>query len=228
LQFLPVITLLAAISIVLAGILSIGQKDIKRLMAYSSISQIGYIFLGLGLCVPIGIFGAIFHLFNHAFMKSLLFLTAGSVEQATGSRDMDELSGLRQRMPITSVTSLMGSLAISGVPPFNGFWSKFLIIIACAQSGHLWLGLCAVIGSILTLGAYLKMQKEVFFGPLPEKYAQVKESPVAMAFSMISLAVICLGIGLAFPFVMDKLINPAVSVVMQGTNYYPSLLKGGQ
>jgi multicomponent Na+:H+ antiporter subunit D len=191
----------------------------KRLMAYSSISQVGYIILGLSLGTPLGILGGLFHLFNHAFMKGLLFLNAGAVEKQTGSRDLRELGGLKEKMPFTAFTSLVGSLAISGVPPFNGFWSKLFIIVACVQTGNLWLAAAAVFGSILTMAAFLKIQKYAFFGQLKDKYKDLKEAPLAMNLSLGVLALACLVMGLAFTLVIGFLINPAVVAVANGVGY---------
>lgn len=225
-QLCNIFTILGVISILVGVIMALGQWDFKRLLAYHSISQIGYVILGLGLATPLGVLGGLFHLFNHAIFKSLLFLTAGSVEYATGTRQLKELGGLRQKMPITSNVSLAASLAISGIPPFNGFWSKLFIIIACIQAGRLWLAFAAVIGSILTLSSFMKIQKYVFFEKIPEKLHNVKESPWFMGASMIFLALLCLVIGLFFPIVVSFLINPAVMSVASGT-IYGQLVLGG-
>jgi multicomponent Na+:H+ antiporter subunit D len=123
-----VLMYLGIISMVVAAFLALGQTDIKRMLAYSSISQVGYIVLGIGLGTPLGILGGLFHLFNHALAKSLLFLNSGALQMSTGTRNLDEMGGLGKRMPVTAGTSLVGSLSIAGVPPLNGFWSKLIII----------------------------------------------------------------------------------------------------
>ncbi|MGB9612555.1 MAG: complex I subunit 5 family protein, partial [Candidatus Margulisiibacteriota bacterium] len=179
--------------------LAIGQWDFKHLLAYHSISQIGYIILGVGLGTPLGIMGGVFHLFNHALFKSLLFLNAGSIEYSTGTRQLKEIGGLAKKMPVTSTTSLIASMSIAGIPPFNGFWSKLFIIIACVQAGRIWFALAAVIGSLLTLASFLKVQKYAFFEKLPPELEKVKEAPWPMAASMVALAIFCLGVGVLFP-----------------------------
>ena len=126
---------LGVFSMVIGGLLATGQWDMKRLFAYSSISQVGYMVLGLGLGTPLGVVGALYHLVNHSVFKSLLFLNAGAVEHATGTRDLKRLGGLRQAMPVTGFTSLVASMSMAGIPPLNGFWSKLIIIVACVQSG---------------------------------------------------------------------------------------------
>ena len=127
--------------------LAFGQWDFKRLLAYHSISQIGYVVLGIGLASPLGVFGGLFHLFNHAAFKSLLFLGSGAVNSSTGTRDLRQMGGLKERMPVTAATSLIASLSIAGIPPFNGFFSKLIIILACLQANHIGYAFCALPGA---------------------------------------------------------------------------------
>ena len=129
-----VLTVMGIVSIFVGALAALGQNDIKRMLAYSSISQIGYVVLGFGIGTPLGILGGLFHLFNHALFKSLLFLNAGAIEQSTGTRSLDKMGGLAKVMPLTAATSAIGSLSIAGIPPLNGFWSKLLIIIALVLS----------------------------------------------------------------------------------------------
>jgi multicomponent Na+:H+ antiporter subunit D len=225
-QLSNVFMALGVISLLAGVIMALGQWDFKRLLAYHSISQVGYIILGIGLATPLGVLGGLFHLFNHAIFKPLLFLTAGSVEYSTGTRQLKELGGLRQKMPVTSNASLAASLAISGIPPFNGFWSKLFIIIACIQAGKLWFAAAAVIGSILTLASFMKIQKYIFFEKLPAQLRNTKESPWFMGASMAILALLCLGVGVFFPFIVNFLINPAVASVAIGTGYGRLVLGG--
>jgi multicomponent Na+:H+ antiporter subunit D len=225
-QLSNIFTTLGVISLLVGVIMALGQWDFKRLLAYHSISQVGYVMLGLGLATPLGILGGLFHLFNHAIFKPLLFLAAGSVEYSTGTRQLKELGGLRRKMPVTANMSLAASLAISGIPPFNGFWSKLFIIIACIQAGKLWLAFAAVIGSLLTLSSFMKIQKYVFFKELPARLHNVGESPWMMLSSMSALALLCLVIGLFFPVVVSFLINPAVMSVLGGISYGRLVLGG--
>jgi multicomponent Na+:H+ antiporter subunit D len=207
---------LGAVSIVLAALLAVGQKDMKRMLAYSSISQVGYVVLGIGIGTPLGIAGGLFHLLNHAVAKSLLFLTSGSVQHATGTRNLEEMGGLAKRMPVTAATSLIGSLSISGVPPLGGFWSKLLIIIALVQSREGLLAVIAVLASVLTLWYYLIMQRQAFFGKLNERWAAVKEAPFWMTAATVILALICLGLGLVFSTVITTWIQPAADGLAKG------------
>lgn len=185
----------AVLSMVLASFMAFGQTDVKRLFAYSSISQVGYIALGLSIATPLGIFGALFHLLNHSVFKSLLFLGAGAMERVTGTRDLGKIRDLVRRDRVTGYTSLVGALSICGMPPFGGFWSKMLIILACVMAGRFNLALIAALVAVLTLAYYFRALTPALFGP---KEAVTDSGPkdarvgVAMAMPMIALALLCL------------------------------------
>ena len=207
---------LGAVSIVVAAFLALGQSDMKRMLAYSSISQVGYVVLGIGIGTPLGVAGGLFHLLNHALAKGLLFLTSGSVQQATGTRNLDEMGGLAKRMPWTAGTNLIGSLSIAGVPPLGGFWSKLIIIIALVQSGEAALAVIAVLASVLTLWYYLIMQRKAFFGKLAERWVKVKEAPFWMTAASVLLALLVIGVGLWFATVFSTWIQPAADALAKG------------
>ena len=223
--FLSALMFLSVISIIIGGILSLSQWNLKRLMAYSSISQIGYILLGVGLGTPLGIFGALFHLLNHSVMKSLLFLTAGSIDYAGGGKDLREMSGISRQMPFTAKANMIASMSVSGIPPFSGFFSKLIIIIACIQKGHIGYGVCAVIGSVLTLSAFMKIQKFTFFGEVKDNLKKIKEVPWLMKFSMGFLALFCIIGGLMLLPGMRFFISDAVQVIAKGTSYSSIILE---
>jgi len=211
---------LGALSIIVGGLLALGQNDIKRLLGYSSVSQVGYIILGLGIGSPLAITGALLHLFNHSAFKSLLFLNSGAIEYATGTRDLEKLGGLRTKMPTTSATSLAASMSISGIPPFAGFFSKLLIIAACIKSGYVGYGILAIVGAILTISYILKFQKYTFFGQLKEINKNIREVPIFMKSSMIALSIICIfGAVLMMPKIADYFLKPAQESLTRGMKY---------
>ena len=180
---------LGLLSMVAGGLLAVGQKDIKRLFAYSSISQVGFMVLGLGLGTPLGLIGGLYHLVNHAMFKPLLFLNAGAIEYATGTRNLKQLGGLNSQMPVTAATSMVGSMSIAGIPPFSGFWSKLIIVLACIQSGFYLFATVAVLVSIVTLAYQLKVQRMAFFAALPVALEGIRREPPMMALAMILLAI---------------------------------------
>jgi len=218
------------LSMVVGVLLAVGQWDFKRLLAYHSISQMGYVVLGIGLGTPLGLAGAIFHMVNHGVFKSLLFLCSGSVERSTGTRNLKELGGLWHRMPVTSTTCSIASLSISGVPPFNGFWSKLLIIVAAVQAASTLGNVAYVIAGItifvsfMTLVSFVKVQKYVIFGKLPEKLAAVKEAPVRMCVSLVVLAALCVGLGVFSQVALRKLVVPARDAALDKTAYIERVL----
>ncbi|MFH0877668.1 MAG: proton-conducting transporter membrane subunit [Candidatus Omnitrophota bacterium] len=219
-QVSSVLMFLGALSMVIGVFLAIGQWDLKRLLAYHSISQIGYVVLGIGLGTPLGLLGGLFHLFNHSIFKSLLFLNSGAVEYATGTRDLQKMGGLMTRMPVTGATTLTASMAIAGIPPFNGFWSKLIIIIAAVQAGRLGYAFWAVVASFLTLASFTKVMKYAFFGTPKARWKQVKEVPLFMRLSMEALALICLVGGvLLFGGIKDVFLKAASFVISEGIKY---------
>ena len=197
------------------------------MLAYSSISQIGYIILAFGLGTPLGFLGGLFHLCNHATFKSLLFLNSGAIEYATGTRDLNKMGGLISRMPVTSTTGVIGSMSIAGIPPLSGFWSKLLIIIAAVQAGHPVFALLAIVVSIITLAYYLKLQNMAFFGKLADSLAKVEEVPDSMRIAMVVLAVLSIVMGvLLIPGIRDVVLTPAVDVLTNAGNYAKVVLGG--
>lgn len=227
------ITTLGALSMVLGVFLAIGQWDIKRLLAYHSISQMGYVILSVGVgmilisrgirpeVASLAIAGGIFHLINHAAFKGLLFLNAGSIEYSTGTRDLKEMGGLARSMPATSATSFIASMSISGMPPFNGFFSKLIIIIAAVMARFYLLAALAAIVSIITLASFLKFQRYAFYNKKDtEIRKEIREVPFPMIFSMVILSIICLLLSLlAFPGIRDIFLTPAVDVLTDPSKY---------
>ncbi|HXZ88986.1 MAG TPA: NADH-quinone oxidoreductase subunit L [Candidatus Binataceae bacterium] len=190
-EAMRVVAIIGALTSFFAATVAIVQSDIKRVLAYSTISQIGYMMLGVG----VGAFAAgIFHLMTHAFFKGLLFLCAGSVIHALGGeQDMNRMGGLRHKLPTTWVTMLVATLAISGVPPFAGFFSKDLILESAYTSGHIWLWLLGVITAGLTAFYMFRLLFMTFHGQsrvAPDTAHHVHESPPVMTIPLIVLAVL--------------------------------------
>jgi len=232
------ITTLGTLSMVIGVFLAIGQWDIKRLLAYHSISQMGYVVMSVGIgmillsrgvttkIATLAIAGGIFHLVNHAAFKSLLFLNAGAIEYTIGTRNLKEMGGLAKSMPATSATSFVASMSISGIPPFNGFFSKLIIIIAAIMAKFYLLAILAVIVSIITLASFLKFQRYAFYNQrqYPKEHGP-KEVPFPMVFSMIVLSIVCLLLSLlAFPGIREAFLTPAIDVLTDPLKYSTSIL----
>jgi multicomponent Na+:H+ antiporter subunit D len=231
--------ILGLLSMVAGAFLAIGQWDLKRLMAYSSISQVGYVVLGIGLggliiakggnlaWASLAILGGLFHLVNHAVYKSLLFLTSGSVEMATGTRQMEKMGGLAEKMPVTRATCTIASASIVGIPPFSGFWSKLILVVAAIEAHFYWVAAIIVFVSLCTLIMYLKVQRYVFLGELPENLQQTRENKNSMLVAMIFLACLCVLMGLLVlvPSLKQSILDPAVQVLVDGVRYSATVMK---
>jgi NADH-quinone oxidoreductase subunit L len=200
---------IGALTIVLAVMMALIQKNYKRLLSYHAISQVGYMILGIGTAVPAGIVGGLFHMINNALYKSGLFLTAGAVEKQTGTANLEELGGIGKRMPWTFACFLITALSISGVPPFNGFFSKELVYDGALERGWIFY-LAAILGSFFTAASFLKLGHAAFLGKISEKNRGVKEVLSPMLFPMIVIAIFCVIFGV-FNFIPIKtLIAPIV------------------
>ena len=203
----------------LAVMMALVQHDMKRLLSYHAVSQVGYMILGIGTGHPIGIAGGLFHMLNNAIYKSGLFMCAGAVEEKTGTTDLDRLGGLAKLMPVTFITCLIASVSISGIPPTNGFASKWLVYQGIVESGKthggpwvIWLAI-AMVGSALTLASFVKVLHAVFLRkPSPEvQNAKIDEVGFSMKFPMIVLAAVCLLFGVfAHQLPLRYLVAPAV------------------
>jgi multicomponent Na+:H+ antiporter subunit D len=227
------ITTLGTLSMVVGVLLAIGQWDIKRLLAYHSISQMGYVILSIGIgmilisrgersgITALAIAGGLFHLVNHAAFKGLLFLNAGAIEYTIGTRDLREMGGLAKSMPATSATSFIASMSISGIPPFNGFFSKLIIIIAAIMAEFYLLAALAVFVSIITLASFLKFQRYAFYNSNENNNKwKIKEVPFPMIFSMVIMSLLCIILSLlAFPGIRDVVLTPAINVLTDPVKY---------
>ncbi len=210
---------LGALTILVAVFLALVQQDLKRLLGYHAVSQVGYMVLGIGTGTAIGVVGGLFHMLNHALYKSCLFLGAGAVERAAGTTELDRLGGLGHRMPITFAVMVVAALAISGIPPLNGFASKWMVYRALVEVGAdggaawvLWLT-AAMLGSALTLASFVKVLHATFLCPPSPDVArrEIREAPTTMLVPMCLLAASCVVFGvLAGPLAVERLIGPAV------------------
>jgi len=210
--------------------MALAQHDFKRLLAFHSISQIGYVLTAVGLCTALGISAGLYHAMNHTLFKGLLFLAAGAVLHETGTTDLGRLGGLAKKMPQTTLLFLVGAFSISGVPPFNGFASKWMIYQATYQKavesgniGFLLVTVIALITSVLTLASFVKVTQSVFFGQLPREFEDVKEVPFGMRFAMGLLALACIVTGLFPELVTTYITQPAAAAVFNVGNYITAM-----
>ena len=210
-QFSLVLMTLGALTIVLAVFMALIQKDLKKLLSYHAVSQVGYMMLGIGTAVPIGIAGGIFHMINHAMYKSGLFLAAGSVEQQTGTTELKKLGGLYRVMPLTTLGFMVCAAAISGIWPLNGFVSKEMIFHGSYETGYTIFTIAAWLGAILTFASFLKAGHSVFFGPRNQELGKVKESKSPIYIPILALAALCILFGVYNQLPLKLFIQPILA-----------------
>ncbi|MFH1194637.1 MAG: proton-conducting transporter membrane subunit [bacterium] len=219
-----IIITFGALTVITAVMMAMNQHNGKKLLGYHAVSQVGYMIMGIGSGSALAFAGGLFHLVNHTIYKSNLFLTLGSVEKQSGTAELDNLGGLGKKMPITFVMALIGALSISGIPPFNGFFSKWMIYQGLIEKTaqlqpvyQLWLLVCivlAVFGSALTLASFMKFLHAIYLGRRPEIYNNIKEAPANQWLATSALSFLCIVFGiLAIRLPLSKIIFPAVESV---------------
>ena len=212
-----VLMVVGAVTILAADLMAMVQHHLKRLLAFHAVSQVGYMVLGIGTGMPIGIAGGLFHMINNAIYKSCLFLAAGAVEHHTNTSELNRLGGLARILPTTFACCAIAALAISGVPPLNGFASKWLVYQGCLAAGSPLALVClvvAVFGSALTLASFFKVLASVFWGPLPAGITfrgGAANGKYAIVLPMVVLAGLCLAFGIVAQWPLEHLIMPAVA-----------------
>ncbi len=234
-----IIIVLGVLSMFIGVTMAIVQKEIKRLMAYHAISQTGYMLLGVGvglvaMATPgaleaygfVAIAGGLYHIINHAMYKGLLFLTAGALYYATGTRNLNEMGGLARNMPYTTVFFMLSAAAIAGLPPVNGFTSKLLIYESSYALSPV-LTAIAMVTSVLTLASFVKIFHSAFLGPRLKKFESVREVPKPMVVGMAVLAVAIILLSLFPSAVLSWLVEPAARALVDKSAYIVAVMGGG-
>ena len=217
-----ILALIGAATIIIAVMIAMVQHNLKKLLSYHAISQVGYMVLGIATGTPVGIAGGVFHMLNNAIYKCCLFLCGGAVEHATGTAELERLGGLGKKMSITFATCLIAAVSISGIPPFNGFVSKWMVYQGVIEMGTsstgngsglwpIWL-VAAMFGSALTLASFVKLIHSMFLARLPKQLTSVKEVSPSMWIPMCILALLCVFFGIRYDVPLKMLIYPALNI----------------
>ena len=217
-----VLAIIGVATIVIAVMIAMVQHNLKRLLSYHAISQVGYMVLGIATMTPIGIAGGVFHMLNHAIYKSCLFLCGGAVEEATGTPELEELGGLGRKMPLTFLACMIAALSISGIPPLNGFASKWMVYHGVVEMGRtqsgaaatmwpLWL-VAAMFGSALTLASFVKILHSIFLSRLPDRLQKTREVSGLQTLPMLILAALCVFFGVFYHVPLRQFILPALGM----------------
>ncbi|MDR3452684.1 MAG: proton-conducting transporter membrane subunit [Rhodoferax sp.] len=200
------------------------QTDLKRMLAFSTVSQIGYMMMGLGIGTPLAITAALLHCLNHGFFKGGLFLTAGSVQHASGTRDMNQLGGLAPKMPHTTLSWLIGMGSMMGIPLMSGFASKWMLYAAALQAGWAVPAMVAWAASLGTVFLGAKATSAVFLGPATEHTKDAHESPPSMVWGMGLLAAGSIVLGVAPQLAVNYLMNPILAALGMGAGVHVTWL----
>ncbi|MEE8168570.1 MAG: monovalent cation/H+ antiporter subunit D family protein [Candidatus Hydrothermarchaeales archaeon] len=206
-----ILALLAATAIIMGSLFAIAQNDVMRLLAYSSVSQIGYIILGATLITESGLTGGIFHLINHSVMKTAMFLAAGAVIYKTGIRDIRDYGGLGRKMPLTMGAFSVAALAMVGIPPLAGFMSKWFLVLGSLEAGNLAFVFVILASSLLNAVYFFRVINHIYFGHI-EEGIKVDEAPISMLVPTIILALASIAFGI-FASRPLSMIRPAVRLL---------------
>ncbi len=217
------LTVWALVTMFYGGAMALVQDDIKRLLAYSSISQMGYILLGISSVQVLGVSGAMFQYVTHGLGKGILFMVAGAIIlQAHGLRSISKMGGLAAKMPITATAALIGFLTIMGIPPTTGFISEFLTFAGAFKEAfgldsmlRLGISILGVISTAITAGYSLWAVKRIFFGKLPDELSSVTEPPFTVTGPLLVLATVSVVLGV-FPDLVERMLLPAVKMIVGG------------
>jgi multicomponent Na+:H+ antiporter subunit D len=195
--------------IVVGSVLAIRQTDIKRMLAYSTVAQLGYIGVGIGLATPLALVGALLHVLNHAVMKSGLFLVAGGIIQRTGLKSIPRFSGLGKRMPLTMTGFAIAGLSMAGVPPTAGFFSKFYLVWGAIELGNWLVAVVVVSSSLLTVVYFLRLFERIFVAePMEDVVADATEPSRRVVGTVAVLAGSILAIGVFNVVIVRELLMP--------------------
>lgn len=205
-QWISVIAILSVLTMLVGNLTPLLQMDLKRLLAYSSIGHIGYMLAGLATGTTLGLTGALMHIFNHALMKGTAFLCAGIILYRLETRELKEMAGVGRRMPITAITFIISLLALTGLPPLNGFVSEVTVVLATIEAGMAWLGVAVILNSIISAAYYIRVIRILLQPVTQKRIEEVKEGPSLMLLVVCILSAMIIIFGL-WP---DALINFAM------------------
>ncbi len=208
------LAIFAILTMTVGNLLALLQEDIKRLLAYSSIAHIGYIVFGLSIATITGIAGGLFHVFNHAIIKALLFLGAGAFIHATSTRSIDDLSGIGRKMPLVSTCFTIGLFALAGIPGLNVFWSEFTIVTAALAVGSIYtaLAIVMVVNILISVAYYLRLVQSIFFKPTTPVSAQPHAVGPSLVIPLVILSAIGIIVGVYPTPILDLVTSIASSL----------------
>ena len=209
LALLPIISWLAAVGIIYGSVMAVAQTDLRRMLAYSSVSQIAYVGLGIGMANPLGLIGALLHVVNHAVMKACLFFVAGSVRMRTGQVQIQHLTGLARKMPWSMAAFTVAALSMIGIPPAAGFFSKWYLLLGALEVANPWFVAVILLSSLLNAVYFFRVLENLYAKPSGEQTAISRaDAPVAMLAPTLIMAAGLIVLGLANSAIVTHLLAP--------------------
>jgi multicomponent Na+:H+ antiporter subunit D len=214
LPILPVISWLSVGGIIFGSVMAIAQKDFRRMLAYSSVSQIAYVGLGLGMAHPMGLVGALLHVVNHASMKACLFFVAGSLRYRTGAVEISSLAGMGRKMPWTFAAFTVAALSMIGIPPAAGFFSKWYLLLGALEVDNGWFVAAILVSSLLNAVYFFRILENLYAKPRAER-SRAAEAPPCMFFPTLALAACILVLGLLNSVIVTAVLEPVAYSLYQ-------------
>lgn len=224
-----VLAVIAVLTMTVGNLMALPQTDLKRLLAFSSIAQMGYIMFGVSLATSSGLTGGLFHIMNHSIIKSLLFLCSGAFLYAVESRDLNQLAGIGRKMKITGAMFTVGCLSIAGIPPLNGFQSELMVLLAGIGLGHqgaIWYFLSGLmlLNLLFSVAYYLRLIQTVIIREPTERSLKAKEAPITMLLPMMLLTALCVIAGI-YPDPFVSFSSSAAKALLDAGQYVNAIVK---
>jgi proton-translocating NADH-quinone oxidoreductase chain N len=210
------------ITMIIAEVSALAQTNLKRMLAYSSIGQMGFVLIAFGIGGKEAVFAALFLMFNHAIIKSLLFMSGSFLTYSTKNKDIESLSGLAKKLPLLSLLFAIGTFAIVGLPPFSGFWSKLYALTAAANQNLLYLIITILAVSIVEIVYYFRVLSKLYYGKQQENI-EIQKPTINAYTSMLILGVVIIIVGL-YPDIITGILNNAAEILTHKAQYIGSIL----
>jgi NADH-quinone oxidoreductase subunit N len=215
-QWSLVLAVLSVVTMTLGNVTALLQKDVKRLLAYSSIAQVGYMLVGLAVGTQLGLAGTFLQILNHALMKGTAFLCVGAIIYRTGSRQLEEVAGVGRKMPLTTIIFAISLFALTGMPPLNGFVSELVLFTSAVQAHMAWLGIAIILNSVLSAAYYLQVIRFLVRPALSERLEKVKEAPLVLLVPICIMAILIIFFGVYPDPVLNLARKAAQSLLSMG------------
>ena len=210
-----VVPILAAVSALLSAGAAIAETDLKRIIAYSTVSQLAFIFLGLSVGSPLAVAGGLLYIMMHGLSKAGLFLCAGIVEHNCHTKDIRKLGGLAKTMPLTAIAFLLCAFSVMGIPPFGGFFSKYMVINGAVQAGQPWIASVFLLGAVMTVIYLLRVFVAVFMGPVKGPVAREGSPSMVASVTVLGALSIVSGLLVSFPASLVNSIVQQMAVMVK-------------